>query len=93
MRDALSRARWAIPHEKARWLARVADSRACAQNAGMKATRDGDTFTLNGRYWSATYPIEELPRWLAFYRDQREKFPRSGRSYDATIRALEDLEE
>lgn len=48
---------------------RVADSHLGGQNTAMKATRDGDTFTLLGRDWSGTYPMAELPRWLAFYRD------------------------
>lgn len=57
----------------------------------MEATRDETTFTVTGRYWSGTYPIEELPRWLAFYRRQREQHPKAGNTYDATIAALEAL--
>lgn len=59
----------------------------------MKATRGGDTFTLQGRYWSGTYPMGELGRWLSFYREQRDRFPKSDGSYDATIQALEGLGE
>ncbi|WP_199260661.1 hypothetical protein [Paracoccus binzhouensis] len=58
----------------------------------MKATHDDTTFTLTGRIWSATYPLEELPKWLAFYRSRRERFPRAATSYEATIAALEALE-
>ncbi|WP_017999952.1 hypothetical protein [Paracoccus sp. N5] len=58
----------------------------------MKATHDDSTFTLTGKVWSATYPLEELPRWLAFYRSRRTRCPRAGDSYEATITALEALE-
>ncbi|UXU73722.1 MULTISPECIES: hypothetical protein [unclassified Paracoccus (in: a-proteobacteria)] len=57
----------------------------------MKATHDATTFTLTGKVWSATYPLEELPRWLAFYRSRRQRCPRAGSSYDATLAALEAL--
>ncbi|WJS84455.1 hypothetical protein [Paracoccus sp. TOH] len=58
----------------------------------MKATHDESTFTLTGNIWSATYPLEELPKWLDFYRDRCERFPRAASSYAATIAALEALE-
>ncbi|RJE84047.1 hypothetical protein [Paracoccus onubensis] len=58
----------------------------------MKATHDDKTFTLTGRYWSGTFPIEELPKQLAFYRGQRAKFSKAKGVYDATIEALEKLE-
>ncbi|MDQ7263986.1 hypothetical protein NM680_19505 [Paracoccus sp. PS-1] len=58
----------------------------------MKATHDESTFTLTGKIWSATYPLDELPKWLAFYRSRRARFPKAGDSYDATIAALEELE-
>ncbi|RJE88253.1 hypothetical protein D3P04_03195 [Paracoccus onubensis] len=57
----------------------------------MKATHDDKTFTLTGRYWSGTFPIEELPEQLAFYRSQRAKFPKANGAYDAPIAALEKL--
>ena len=58
----------------------------------MKVTHDESTFTLTGTIWSATYPLEELPKWLAFYRSRKARFPKAGNSYDATIAALEQLE-
>ncbi|MCV2448443.1 hypothetical protein [Paracoccus sp. DMF] len=57
----------------------------------MKATHDEATFTLTGNMWSATYPLDELPKWLAFYRRQKARFPKAGDSYDGTIAALEAL--
>lgn len=57
----------------------------------MKIMHDDKTFTLTGRYWSGTFSIEELPKQLAFYRSQREKFPKAKGAYDATIEALEKL--
>ncbi|RDW14112.1 hypothetical protein [Paracoccus thiocyanatus] len=58
----------------------------------MKVTHDETSFTLTGRIWAANYPLEELPRWLAFYRSRKARFPRTGASYDATLAALEELE-
>jgi len=69
----------------------VEASRGQSQNAAMKATHDETTFTLTGTYWSATYPLEELPKWLAFYRRQKERFPKAGNSYDETVASLEAL--
>ncbi|MBK4216142.1 hypothetical protein JJJ17_09410 [Paracoccus caeni] len=57
----------------------------------MKATHDDKTFTLTGRYWSGTYPLEDLPKQLAFYRMLRAEYPKSGTSYDETIAELERL--
>lgn len=57
----------------------------------MKATRDEQTFTLTGQHWSGTYPIEDLPRWLTFYRQQRDLHPKSGHAYDETNLSLETL--
>lgn len=57
----------------------------------MQVTYDDTTFTMSGHAWSNTYPIKDLPRWIAFYRHQRDQFPKSGSSYDATIAALETL--
>ncbi len=70
----------------------VAEGEEARHHRRMKATQDDKTFTLTGRYWSGTFPIEELPKQLAFYRDQREKFPKANGAYDATIAALEKLE-
>ncbi len=57
----------------------------------MKATHDDTTFTLTGEVWSSTYPLEELPKWLRWYRGQKRRFAKAGDSYDATIAALETL--
>lgn len=57
----------------------------------MKVAHDESTFTLTGEIWSATYPLEELPKWLAFYRGRRARFPKAGDAYDATLAALEEL--
>jgi len=59
----------------------------------MKVTHDEATFTLTGRIWSATYPLEDLPKWLAFYRSRKARFPKAAGSYAATIAALEELEQ
>lgn len=57
----------------------------------MKATHDDTTFRLTGEVWSSTYPLEELPKWLRWYRGQKRRFSKAGDSYDATIAALEAL--
>ena len=57
----------------------------------MKATRDEQTFTLASEGWSEVYPIEELPKWLAFYLGLREKHPRVAVFYDPMIAALESI--
>lgn len=57
----------------------------------MKATRTETTFTLASEGWSEVYPIEELPKWLAFYRGRREKHPRVAVFYDPMIAALESI--
>ena len=57
----------------------------------MKATRDEQTFTLAGVQWSGTYPLDELPRWLAFYRRMRNVHPSGAPYYDAAVKALEGI--
>jgi hypothetical protein len=57
----------------------------------MKVTRTETMFTMTGRYWSGTYPISELSKWLSFYQKLREDFPKSGSSYDKCIEGLEAL--
>lgn len=79
-----------LPPATPRTLARRAP---WPQDAAMKATHDTTTFTLTGKVWSATYPLETLPGWLAFYRGRAERFPQSRASYDATVAALEQLEQ
>lgn len=43
------------------------------------ATYDPETqtFTLRGTGWHDTYPISDLPKWLAIYRKMDEDFPKS----------------
>lgn len=57
------------------------------------ATYDSEvgTFTLSKGPWSGTFPISDLPKWLAFYRRQRELFPAHAASYDDDVMALEEL--
>ncbi|GHC16285.1 MULTISPECIES: hypothetical protein [Gemmobacter] len=59
----------------------------------MKAelSEDGQSFTLTRGAWSNSYPLADLPKWLAFYRKQPLDFPKSGDSYAASIAALEAL--
>ncbi|MCA0919820.1 hypothetical protein [Pseudooceanicola nanhaiensis] len=52
--------------------------------------RAGGTFTLTLGSWSNTYPLDQMETWLAFYRYQRDHFPKSLKSYDETIRLLEE---
>lgn len=59
----------------------------------MKITHDTTTFTLTGKDWGSSYPLSELADWIAFYKDQRQRFPKSGTNYDATINALTALAE
>lgn len=54
----------------------------------MKVTHTETTFTMTGRYWSGTYPISELPKWLSFYQRLRADFPKSGTAYDECIEEL-----
>jgi hypothetical protein len=49
------------------------------------------TFTLSKGPWSGTFPISDLPKWLDFYRRQRELFPAHATAYDADVKALEGL--
>ena len=57
----------------------------------METSHDDSTFTLTRGAWSNTYPLEDLQKWLAFYRRQKEHFPKSGTNYDASITAIEAL--
>ncbi|MEI4470903.1 hypothetical protein [Frigidibacter sp. MR17.24] len=56
----------------------------------MKVTHNtaAGTFTLTGKMWSNTYPLDQLDAWLAFYRRQRDEHPKSGNSYDKGIAGL-----
>lgn len=57
----------------------------------MKISHDNSMFTMNGSFWSGTYPLDDLPKWLAFYRKQRADFPKARTVYDACVDALEAL--
>ena len=57
----------------------------------MEATRDEKTFTLTGRDWSGVYPLEELPKWTAFYRRMRDAHPSGAPYYDKAVQALEGI--
>lgn len=57
----------------------------------MKITYTETMFTMTGRYWSGTYPISELPKWLSFYQGLRADFPKSGTAYDEYIKGLEKI--
>ncbi|MGN6304805.1 MAG: hypothetical protein ACTHNH_08320 [Mesorhizobium sp.] len=57
------------------------------------ATYDSEvgTFTLTKGPWSGTFPISELPKWLDFYRRQRDRYPEHAASYTSDVEALEEL--
>lgn len=57
----------------------------------MKFTYTETMFTITGRYWSCTYPIRELLKWLSFYQRLRADFPKSGTAYDECIDGLEKI--
>lgn len=62
------------------------------QDKYCKIDREAGTFTLRTGDWFNTYPLETLGDWLEFYRFQREHFPKSLKTYDATIRLLEEAQ-
>lgn len=35
-------------------------------------------------------PLEDMPKWLEFYRRQRDNFPKADGAYDDIIRVLEE---
>jgi hypothetical protein len=47
------------------------------------------TFTLTGKVWANSYPLEDMPKWLEFYRRQAENFPKADGAYDDIIGVLE----
>jgi len=57
------------------------------------ATYDSQTgtFTLSKGPWSGRFPISDLPKWLDFYRRQRERYPNHAASYTSDVEALEAL--
>jgi hypothetical protein len=61
----------------------------------MKTTAAYDlaagTFTLSKAKWQGTFPIADLPNWLAFYRQQQERYPAHAASYASDVEVLEAL--
>jgi hypothetical protein len=59
------------------------------------ATIDSEagTFTLKKGVWSGTFPLADLPKWLAFYRDQQQRFPAHAETYADDVKALERLQQ
>ncbi|WP_454589190.1 hypothetical protein [Mesorhizobium sp. ArgA1] len=61
----------------------------------MKTTATYDsaagTFTLVKDQWRGTFPIADLPGWIAFYRQQQHKYPDHAASYASDVEALEAL--
>lgn len=61
----------------------------------MKATATYDSAT--GKYthkkgkWSDIRPIADLPRFLAFYREQQQRYPAYAATYQDHVEALEGL--
>jgi hypothetical protein len=58
-----------------------------------KATIDSEkgTITLTKGVWSGSFPIADIPHWLAFYRRQQQLFPSHASSYGHEVKALEAL--
>lgn len=59
----------------------------------MKLSHDpaAGTFTMTGTVWSDTYPIEDLSKWLAFYRTLQAEHPKAKGAYDGDVEALDGL--
>lgn len=57
----------------------------------MKVTYDptAHTFTMHGQALISTYPVEDFPKWLEFYRRMQANYPKAKGAYDATVIALE----
>lgn len=59
----------------------------------MKTTATYDstteTITMTKGAWAQTFPVDDLPKWLAFYRLQQERFPAHADNYETDVRALE----
>lgn len=49
------------------------------------------TVTLTKGVWSGSFPIADIPHWLAFYRRQQQLFPSHASSYGHEVKALEEL--
>lgn len=61
------------------------------QKPRMKITHTDTTFTMSGTHSTDSYPLDELTKQLAVYRQLRADFLKSGTSYDAIIDGLEAL--
>jgi hypothetical protein len=72
-------------------MAHWSDLGGFAKLLAMQITIDKSTstYTLTGKVWSNTYPLEDMPKWLEFYRRQRENFPKADGAYDDIIAVLE----
>jgi hypothetical protein len=51
------------------------------------------TVTLTKGVWSGSFPIADIPHWLAFYRRQQQLLPSHASSYKHEVKALEELVE
>lgn len=49
------------------------------------------TFTVVKDRWQGTFPIQDLPKWLNFYRQQQERYPTHAASYAPDVEALQNL--
>lgn len=60
----------------------------------MKATinidSDAGTYTHQKGTWSGTFPLADMPKWLAFYREQQARYPAHAQSYEQDVRSLAD---
>ncbi|MGN6142285.1 MAG: hypothetical protein ACTHOP_01710 [Mesorhizobium sp.] len=52
---------------------------------------EAGTFTITKGVWSGTFPISDLPKWLDFYRRQRDRYPNHAASYTSDVEALKAL--
>lgn len=46
------------------------------------------TFTHARGAWTGTFPISEIPTWLAFYLAQQERYPAHAATYEADVQQL-----
>jgi hypothetical protein len=53
----------------------------------------GATFTIRRGSWESTFPLSDLPKWIAFYQRQMVLFPDQQTVYAESVKALEQLQE
>lgn len=86
--------RWAGGMEK-RARGGLGFARPARYRSAMSKTATHDpeaqTFTIRGSGWWDTYPIADLPKWLAFYRKMDADYPKAAGQYAGTVAALEAL--